>query len=546
MNRSAHNCAVTLGLLVTIASSASSASAEQSASADQSASAAPPIGSPDQVGGWASDRLLVQLMPGASVSMTSDRVVAVLDCEGVLDAVATVELTIRSLGVTPLFTVPPANTALAKKLGLDRWVVVHLPLGTNVPALAKRISTSASTAIERAEADVIGAVASECSTPSDASFAQQWALENTGQTVGDIVGTPDADINARGAWHLSTGSATTIVAILDGGVNPHQQFADRLMPGINIPAGTTDTTDNCSNHGTMTAGVIAAAGNDAIGIAGIDWNTRILPVVVLDGCSGVTSWFAQGLTWATDQGANVINCSLQYNNSTTVMQNAVLYAHASGVAIVAASGNMGETGVTYPAKYVEVIGVGSLNAADAISSTSGVGQGVDVEAPGVDVLSTSGLNEYAISSGTSCTQWCRRFLAHNFECFSKQHATTLANQDPMAYLGWDVSMLAQRFGLLVRSTLGTLMEVERSAATTSRSCWERGGRAISIVQQILMMTVSSEVEILRSCFRDGDSCHDTQLQIVPVDLGCRTSLSLLGGDRFARYLLRSCFHGRSR
>ena len=401
MIRSAHNCAVTLGLLVAIASSASSASAEQSASADQSASAAPPIGSPDQVGGWASDRLLVQLMPGASVSMTSDRVVAVLDCEGVLDAVATVELTIRSLGVTPLFTVPPANTALAKKLGLDRWIVVHLPLGTNVPALAKRISTSVSTAIERAEADVIGAVASECSTPSDASFAQQWALENTGQTVGDIVGTPDADINARGAWHLSTGSATTIVAILDGGVNPHQQFADRMLPGINIPAQTTDTTDNCSNHGTMTAGVIAAAGNDAIGIAGIDWNTRILPVVVLDGCSGVTSWFAQGLTWATDQGANVINCSLQYNNSTTVMQNAVLYAHASGVAIVAASGNMGEAGITYPAKYVEVIGVGSLNAADAIYSTSGVGQGVDVEAPGVDVLSTSGLNEYAISTGTS-------------------------------------------------------------------------------------------------------------------------------------------------
>ncbi|MCX5640583.1 MAG: S8 family serine peptidase [Planctomycetota bacterium] len=333
--------------------------------------------------------------------MTREHGVVVRDCHGALDTVATVELTIRAVGVSPVFEVPPANAALAQKLGLDRWFVVHLPLGTDVTTLAKRISTCASTAIDRAEADVIGGIASESSAPSDANFAQQWALENTGQTVAGVVGTPDADINARGAWHISTGSPTTIVAILDGGVNPHEQFADRMLPGINVPAGTTDTTDFCSNHGTMTAGVIAAAGNDAVGIAGIDWNTRILPVVVLNGCSGVTSWLAQGLTWATDHGANVVNCSLQYSSSTSVMEIAVQYANQSGVAIVAASGNTADAGVTYPAKYPEVIAVGSLNAADEISSTSAIGEGVDVEAPGVNVLSTSGLNEYALSSGTS-------------------------------------------------------------------------------------------------------------------------------------------------
>jgi thermitase len=269
-----------------------------------------------------------------------------------------------------------------------------------VPTAVQR-HQHAGAAIELAEVDPVGGVAADAPAPNDARFAEQWALQNTGQAVNGTAGTAGADIRARHAWHLATGSPDTVIAVLDSGVNAHLAFAGRLLPGWNVPAASADTADLCASHGTHCAGIAAAAGNDGSGTAGVAWRARILPVVVVSPCSGLASWLADGLVWAADHGAGVMNISLQYSVDSTPLHDAVRYAAGAGATLVAAAGNNGSSGVAYPARWDEVIAVGSLDQSDAPAATTGVGPEVDVAAPGVDVLSTIDLDAYGFKSGTS-------------------------------------------------------------------------------------------------------------------------------------------------
>jgi len=208
-------------------------------------------------------------------------------------------------------------------------------------------------------------------------------------------------VHARAAWHLATGSPLTVIAVVDGGVDPHPEFAARMLPGWNVPASTADTGDQCGSHGTHVAGIAAAGGNDGIGIAGMDWNARILPVTVLSGCTGYTSWLADGLVWAADHGATVVNVSLQYSVGTQYLRDAVAYARARGAVVVAAAGNTGAGGVAWPAKWPEVVAVAALDSSDATSVTSAIGPELDVAAPGVAIYSTVANGGYEFKSGTS-------------------------------------------------------------------------------------------------------------------------------------------------
>jgi len=229
----------------------------------------------------------------------------------------------------------------------------------------------------------------------------QWGLENTGQAVNNASGQPGADVKARAAWHVTTGSADSVIAILDSGVDPHQEFAGRMLAGWNVPAANADTADQCSSHGTHCAGIAAATGNDGSGIAGMDWRARILPVTVLQGCTGATAWLADGLVWASDHGADVMNLSLQYTVETQYLRDAVAYAIQGGATVVAAAGNTGATGVAVPARWPEVLAVGSLTSLDAPAGSTAVGPQVDVAAPGVTIYSTVGTSQADFKSGTS-------------------------------------------------------------------------------------------------------------------------------------------------
>src|SRR3954453_11970151 len=145
------------------------------------------------------------------------------------------------------------------------------------------------------------------------------------------------------------------IAVVDSGVDPdHPEQADRLPPGRDYVGGDLDPRDDTigdgRGHGTQVAGIAAAATDDARGIAGVGWGARILPVKVLDRFgSGYDSDIAAGMTWAADQGADVINLSLGGAADSAVLRDAAAYAGSRVSVVVAAAGNDGGRSTSYPA-----------------------------------------------------------------------------------------------------------------------------------------------------------------------------------------------------
>lgn len=213
-------------------------------------------------------------------------------------------------------------------------------------------------------------------------------------------------ISAPGAWDVTLGRSSVIVAILDTGLDlNHPEFAGRILPGYDFVNNDADPTDD-HGHGTHVAGIAVAGINNGIGIAGIAGNAKLLPVKVL--ASNNTGWWsdvAAGVTWATDQGADVINLSIVGSSSSTALQNAISYALSKGVAVVGSSGNENVSAPRYPASYDTVIAVGATTSTNTRWSLSNYGTNVDIMAPGSSVYSThwsatSG-STYRFLTGTS-------------------------------------------------------------------------------------------------------------------------------------------------
>ncbi|MFM7051742.1 MAG: S8 family serine peptidase [Planctomycetota bacterium] len=343
-------------------------------------------------GTHAADRVMVQFAPG--VRLGKDGLPAIADKRLEREARAALAAA-GALRAASIFVTPPKNAALAASIGLDRWHRVELGAGRDPVAALVRLSKCR--AFARVELDGAGGLAA---LPNDPSLPLQYSLRNTGQTVGGQVGIAGADVKAEGAWSYTTGDANLVIAVLDSGIDPHPELAGRILAGINVPDGNTVTIDEC-NHGTHVAGILAATGNNGAGIAGMTWNAKLLPVVVVNGCSGFEADVASGLTWATDQGAKLVNMSLQFYLGGTPLQQAVQYAHAQGVLMVAATGNNGNTNIAAPARYNQTIAVAATDNRDVRASFSNYGAEVDVCAPGVNVYSLSGATSYAYKSGTS-------------------------------------------------------------------------------------------------------------------------------------------------
>lgn len=345
---------------------------------------------------------MVKLAPGAAVTKDGTGQMTARRPDGTID----IPLTITLRAATPTaaihpWAILPRDGARAAQLGIDRWVAIDVPPGTDTPALAARLMLASTGSVQWAEIDAVGCVAADAPAPDDPDFPLQWGMENTGQEVNGSTGTSGSDIRARAAWHLSLADHRTIIAVLDSGVHPHVDLGDRILPGWNIPNDSPITDDGCNNHGTHVAGILAAAGDNGTAVAGVAWNARILPVVVVDPCTGLSSWLADGLYYAVDRGATIVNASLQYNVGTQYLRDAVLYTVGADVPVVAAAGNNGFAGVSWPAKWPEVIAVGSLRSDDSPAPTTGQGPEVDVAAPGVDVLSLVGTTGTGFNSGTS-------------------------------------------------------------------------------------------------------------------------------------------------
>jgi subtilisin family serine protease len=205
-------------------------------------------------------------------------------------------------------------------------------------------------------------------------------------------------VHAPEAWSMSTGRATTVIAIVDTGVDPRQpDLRGRVLRGWDFQNHDANANDD-NGHGTAVAGVAAAAANDRVGIAGMCWQCRILPVKVLNAAgSGAHSNIAAGIVWATKHGADVINMSLAGQYSADVIRSAVAYARNHGVVVVAAAGNEGSARPFYPAAYPGVISVGASTGTDSLYSWSNRGRWVKLTAPGC---------AYTGKPGPAWSWWC--------------------------------------------------------------------------------------------------------------------------------------------
>ncbi len=221
------------------------------------------------------------------------------------------------------------------------------------------------------------------------------------------------------AESLLPSGAEVVIAVLDTGIRrDHEDLAGRLVAGKDyINAGGQGNDDSDQGHGTLVAGIAAAQTNNSIGIAGTavaDSNTvKLMPVKVLDAeGQGYDFTIAQGIIWAAEHGARVINLSVGGEAAGMVLKDAVLYAYQRGCVVVAAAGNEALAGnpVCYPAAYDKVISIAACNYSGSRAGYSVYNQYVDVAAPGGDdgpvsgmILSTfnSTASSYAYAIGTS-------------------------------------------------------------------------------------------------------------------------------------------------
>jgi len=195
--------------------------------------------------------------------------------------------------------------------------------------------------------------------------------------------------------------AEVIIAILDTGIDEkHEDLAGKVVGSINFSE--SKTVADINGHGSHVAGIIDAAVNNGIGIAGIAPKARLLNVKVADDNGMVwSSTVAKGIIWAVDKGAKVINMSLVTPTPSAALEQAIDYAWSKGVVLVAGAGNNIKSIPIYPASYPEVIAVAATDAEGSLWSKSNYGDWVDAYAPGVEIYSTLPGNKYGYMSGTS-------------------------------------------------------------------------------------------------------------------------------------------------
>lgn len=177
-------------------------------------------------------------------------------------------------------------------------------------------------------------------------------------------------LNVHTAWRYATGAGVT-VAVLDSGVDAaHPDLAGQVLPGADFVDRTTDGRHDFVGHGTTVAALIAGRADDSTGVVGVAPHAKILPVRVLDAHNEYdnAALVADGLRWAVDHGARVVNMSLGGSGQSDDLAEAIAYAEAHDVVVVACTGNMAAgapTQVWYPARERGVVAVAGLSAAVA-------------------------------------------------------------------------------------------------------------------------------------------------------------------------------------
>ena len=268
--------------------------------------------------------------------------------------------------------------------------------------------------------------------PNDPQAPSMWGLNNVGQTGGTV----DADIDAPEAWDITTGDSSLVIAVIDSGTDlTHEDLSPNLWtnPG-EIPGNGIDDDGNgyvddvfgwdfsrndndpsddeaaCGGHGSHTAGTIGAAGNNGIGITGINWNIKIMSLKAARGqlgifCSLADANILQAIEYAADNGAMLSNNSYGGSARNQAIEDAIRASRRLFVAAAGNESNNNDNNPSYPASYQldNIISVAATDHNDNMAGFSNFGvTSVDLGAPGVNILSTVPGNNYNGSfSGTS-------------------------------------------------------------------------------------------------------------------------------------------------
>jgi subtilisin family serine protease len=311
-----------------------------------------------------------------------------------------------------------ANRSSSPRLG-----IIHVTLGSPRqprptrlgPALLLSAVLAAGSATLGATAAMVGVPATP--TPLTAGFAAPvHAFDWPSSAPDDPFFVDQLDLAAIAvppAWLRSTGAQAVVIAVLDTGIDAtHPEFAGRLVPGFDALTGTPDNagdfgpTDDDEGHGTHVSGTVAAAANNAQGIAGIAPNVSIMPIKILDATgSGDFEGLVSGMNWAIAHGARIITMSLGGTLTpagVAIVQPSFDAAYAAGAVVVAASGNDGTSIDEYPCNFVHVICVGSTTRdGSAVSSFSTRTAGLALVAPGESIMSALPGSRYGFGTGTS-------------------------------------------------------------------------------------------------------------------------------------------------
>jgi len=299
--------------------------------------------------------------------------------------------------------------------GLSNIYKFNVPLNSDILTIVQEYNIDSS--VEYAEPNYI---VKSCGIPNDPYFNEQWSLNNNGQTGGK----EDADIDAVEAWDIETGSEDVIIAIIDSGINyMHPDLIDNIWSNHDeIPDNDIDDDNNGfvddvigwdffnddsdpmddNSHGTGCAGIVGAVGNNGIGISGVCWDSKLMPIKSLSSQGAGSIWFLiNGILYAADNGADVISMSLGGELVSSSLKDAVDYAFSMGYVLVAAAGNNADDEEFYPAAYDDVIAVSATNYKDKKIDASNYGNWIDVSAPGYDIYTTNLDNNYFYFSMTS-------------------------------------------------------------------------------------------------------------------------------------------------
>ncbi len=230
------------------------------------------------------------------------------------------------------------------------------------------------------------ATESELSVPNDPYLENQWALSK---------------IQVFESWSATMGNPEILVAVLDTGIDgDHEDLKDKVVAVTNFT--DSPTANDIYGHGTHIAGIIAATSDNGIGIIGMAPESRLMNVKIADDKGrSQPSALAEAIVWAVDNGASVINISIELREPSQEIEDAVNYAWTQGAIIIAAAGNDGGQVPVYPAYYENSVAVAATNLDDTLAPLSNYGDWVDVAAPGFKIYSTLPNDSYGYKTGTS-------------------------------------------------------------------------------------------------------------------------------------------------